>query len=222
MGRVAHRNFAPKLQEPRCRGSLTCRKVCGKGRLMLRLARSRTACRIPDLGAVNPRVAGRGGALLHRPARPRPTPPGAWLVALTLLAACGFREHSEIPGDASDSEGDDGATRDGAVMSAGGRDAPGGHDIDAPAGADHLSPDGADGILDAPMAVDSLATAPDARGDGGQESSPVCAEATTRSCAMEGDLGNCAKGVETCTDGKWGACSISAEQKDRCDVPGES
>ena len=49
----------------------------------------------------------------------------------------------------------------------------------------------------------------------------LCGEGTTRSCALDGLLGNCAKGIETCTGGKWGACSVSSQAADRCDVVGD-
>jgi len=50
---------------------------------------------------------------------------------------------------------------------------------------------------------------------------PLCTENTTRSCALDGFMGNCARGVETCTGGKWGACSILAATADSCATKGD-
>jgi hypothetical protein len=50
---------------------------------------------------------------------------------------------------------------------------------------------------------------------------PICSESTTRSCATDGLMGNCAKGMETCVAGKWGACGISAQVADSCSVAGD-
>jgi hypothetical protein len=48
-----------------------------------------------------------------------------------------------------------------------------------------------------------------------------CVENSTRSCATDGLLGNCAVGTETCTNSKWSACSVMPMSKDRCDLPGD-
>ena len=48
-----------------------------------------------------------------------------------------------------------------------------------------------------------------------------CAEGTTRSCTADGARGNCATGTETCTGGKWGACSIVPAAADSCSVKGD-
>jgi hypothetical protein len=49
----------------------------------------------------------------------------------------------------------------------------------------------------------------------------LCSDGATRSCAMEGLLGNCAKGIETCVGGAWEGCSVSAQKADRCDIPAD-
>jgi hypothetical protein len=49
----------------------------------------------------------------------------------------------------------------------------------------------------------------------------TCAPQASRSCAVDGFLGNCAKGLETCTDGKWGVCAIPPQATDRCDAIGD-
>ena len=48
-----------------------------------------------------------------------------------------------------------------------------------------------------------------------------CTSGTTRSCAADGYLGNCAAGTETCAAGKWSACSISPLTKDSCASKGD-
>lgn len=43
-----------------------------------------------------------------------------------------------------------------------------------------------------------------------------CVGDETRSCAEAGALGACAKGIQQCENGKWGACSITPAAKDTC------
>lgn len=57
-------------------------------------------------------------------------------------------------------------------------------------------------------------------GSGGGSPPPPCTEAATRSCALDGALGACAAGTETCTSGKWSACSIKPAAMDSCDTAG--
>lgn len=57
-------------------------------------------------------------------------------------------------------------------------------------------------------------------GTGGMEAPPPeCQGAETRPCA--GVTGNCAKGTETCSNGKWGECSVKKEAKDACAPVGD-
>ncbi len=44
----------------------------------------------------------------------------------------------------------------------------------------------------------------------------ACRPNTTESCAASGALGNCARGVEHCEGGQWGACSVLPRQSDAC------
>src|SRR5262245_20775934 len=50
---------------------------------------------------------------------------------------------------------------------------------------------------------------------------PDCADGTPRSCATNGAMGNCSRGVETCAGGKWGACSILPATADSCATRGD-
>lgn len=57
-------------------------------------------------------------------------------------------------------------------------------------------------------------------GNGGMSSlPPECQGSETRPCA--GVTGNCAKGTETCNNGKWGECSVKKEAKDACAPVGD-
>lgn len=49
----------------------------------------------------------------------------------------------------------------------------------------------------------------------------LCSESATRSCGLDGLIGNCATGVETCVGGKWDACSIAKQSADGCLVAGD-
>jgi hypothetical protein len=57
--------------------------------------------------------------------------------------------------------------------------------------------------------------------DGSVERPGGCTNGQTRACAADGLLGNCAKGIETCAAGVWGACSVAAASADRCDAVGD-
>jgi hypothetical protein len=80
------------------------------------------------------------------------------------------------------------------------------------------------GAVDAASSADGpldLSVVDSERVDLGTPDVAVCSEGTTRSCAMDGALGNCAAGSETCKDAKWGRCSVLAQTGDHCDVPGD-
>jgi len=71
-----------------------------------------------------------------------------------------------------------------------------------------------------PAASDTGATGNDGNCNGTPNEGCQCTGGT-RSCAQDGMLGNCGKGTETCTSGKWGACSVSAQSADKCNVSGD-
>jgi hypothetical protein len=66
---------------------------------------------------------------------------------------------------------------------------------------------GPDASADAPPP--DASASPDADG-------ASCADQSTRSCKDDGALGNCAKGTETCSGGRWGTCSILPAAADTC------
>jgi len=88
---------------------------------------------------------------------------------------------------------------------------------------------GADGGSDAAtgVGVDSGdATSGPTNGTGGSGgASPVgCAAGARRLCMDDPDtsfLGNCGSGIETCSDGKWGTCSVQPATKDSCALVGD-
>jgi len=91
-----------------------------------------------------------------------------------------------------------------------------------PGGTDVLATDAPIGV-DAPGMVErdgSTETGTSTAPDGGDKPAS-CTNGQTRSCALDGVLGNCAKGTETCTGGAWGPCSISPATADKCDVAGD-
>jgi hypothetical protein len=74
-----------------------------------------------------------------------------------------------------------------------------------------------------PMAADSCATkGDDATCNGTPNEGCTCLDVDpARSCAAGGALGNCAAGTETCSGGKWGACSIQPAAADSCKIKGD-
>ncbi|MFC1641372.1 hypothetical protein ACFL5O_01600 [Myxococcota bacterium] len=70
----------------------------------------------------------------------------------------------------------------------------------------------------APAPTDSCETeGDDADCDGRSNGGCICVMGQTRSCAEDGEQGNCAAGTETClSDGTWGPCSIAPEASDAC------
>ena len=75
---------------------------------------------------------------------------------------------------------------------------------------------GQDAALDVPSTNDAALDVP---------STPQgCLDGATRSCKDDPDLmalGNCGGGVELCTAGKWGACSVAPASKDSCALIGD-
>ena len=74
-----------------------------------------------------------------------------------------------------------------------------------------------------PMAADSCATkGDDATCNGTPNEGCTCLDVDPpRTCASAGLLGNCAAGTETCSGGKWGACSIKPAAADSCTTKGD-
>lgn len=73
-----------------------------------------------------------------------------------------------------------------------------------------------------PQAADSCSIAgDDANCNGALNEGCACLGSTLRSCDQDGFLGNCSKGTETCSGGKWGACSIPKQVSDSCTVSGD-
>jgi hypothetical protein len=48
-----------------------------------------------------------------------------------------------------------------------------------------------------------------------------CLSGDSRACSDAGAMGNCAKGTQSCTNGKWGACSIVPTTVDSCATKGD-
>jgi hypothetical protein len=86
----------------------------------------------------------------------------------------------------------------------------------ADAGVDAPSDLDASAVMDRPADLGSTDTG--SGRDLGVLDAVTCSEGTSRSCAMDGFLGNCARGTEMCRGGRWGACSVTAQAADRCDV----
>ena len=81
---------------------------------------------------------------------------------------------------------------------------------------------GIDAPVDAPRVQDTSLSSTDVGSadsgddpDAGGRGAGVCSDGTSRSCAMDGLLGNCAKGTEACASARWGICSVSAQIADR-------
>ncbi len=74
-----------------------------------------------------------------------------------------------------------------------------------------------------PAAKDSCATkGDDATCNGTPNEGCACLDVDpARSCSAGGALGACASGTQTCSGGKWGACSIAPAAKDDCTVKGD-
>lgn len=53
----------------------------------------------------------------------------------------------------------------------------------------------------------------------GGGTSTLCAENESRNCSVAGLLGRCASGIQRCSSGQWGACSIAPAPRDTC-TPG--
>ena len=74
-----------------------------------------------------------------------------------------------------------------------------------------------------PAAADSCATkGDDATCNGTPNEGCACLDVNPpRSCSAGGALGACAAGTQTCSGGKWGACSIQPAAKDDCTIKGD-
>jgi hypothetical protein len=72
-----------------------------------------------------------------------------------------------------------------------------------------------------PASADSCEPGDDANCNGTKNEGCNCSNGASRSCAQDGKLGNCGKGTESCTNGTWGACSVTPQANDRCDVVGD-
>jgi hypothetical protein len=74
-----------------------------------------------------------------------------------------------------------------------------------------------------PAAKDSCATkGDDATCNGTPNEGCACLDVDpARLCSAGGALGSCAKGMQTCSGGKWGTCSIAPAAQDDCTIKGD-
>lgn len=119
---------------------------------------------------------------------------------------------------------EEGSCVDRPIFDAGKRPLDAARPVDAALDAGAAQPDrpgSADAAPDRPAAVDSGCGSGGCVPDG---AAPGCVGGATRLCKDDPDLnalGNCGGGVELCTAGHWGSCSIAPAAKDSCALIGD-